>query len=160
MAQQVFTKKKAASAPPPSPAPSPAHRQKPEAKSESRHADKAPRYEDLPLVSVFDKKDMKHSIDLMYESIEIQQQEKALAARKAEIKDLLVAIAQRHKVEGMRHGRIAVYYNGEKTRRTLDRGLLIENGVTPQQIEDSMKESKPFVDLRVVDLDKGKDDAD
>lgn len=108
----------------------------------------------LPIVSTFNRADMDASIALMNEDVEIQEQVAAFTARRAEIKAELAAVAERHHVDGFRHGQIAVYYGGQKTKWSLNRAMLIENGVTPQQLEDSMKESKPFVDLRVVDLAK------
>lgn len=115
-----------------------------------------PKYEEMPLVSVFPRQDMRSAIELMSEDVEIQEQVQAFTARRAEIKAQLVDIAERNDVPGMRHGQLVVYYNGSKTKSSLNRALLLENGVTPAQLEASMKESKPYIDLRVVDLSKPK----
>jgi len=131
----------------PQPAPQVAKRRPPEPKPE-RKAD------ELPLVSVMPRREMDLAISLMSEDVAIQEVEAANKQRRQEIKTELAALAEAHDMPGMRHGQLAVYYGGEKTKWSLNRALLLENGVTPQQLEDSMKESKPFVDLRIVDLSK------
>ena len=112
------------------------------------------RADELPLISVLPRKEMDLALSLMVEDVAIQEVEAMNKARRAEIKTELAALAVAHDMPGMRHGQLAVYYGGEKTKWSLNRGLLLENGVTPQQLEDSMKESKPYVDLRIVDLSK------
>lgn len=121
---------------------------------------KKPKYEDLPLVSVLPRKAMDEAIALMHEDVAIAEQVAAFNKRRGEIKGELALLASKYeKVSGgMRHGRVVVYNNGWKSRWTLDKKLLIENLVTPEQIKASMKEGKKSLDLRVVDLDKRKDD--
>ena len=48
------------------------------------------------------------------------------------------------KALGVRFGEIALISRYNHGRRSLDRTLLIENGVTPKQIESSMKEGNGY----------------
>jgi len=131
-------------------------KRRPPAPAPERKAD------ELPLVSVMPRREMDLAISLMSEDVAIQEVEAANKQRRQEIKTELAALAKAHDMPGMRHGQLAVYYGGQKTKWSLNRALLLENGVTPQQLEDSMKESKPYIDLRIVDLSKprGKQAAD
>lgn len=170
MAQKQFQKSsKVATAPPPAKPKVPTgglgYRGKPQAAASVPAAPAAParrppppaperKADELPIVSVLPRREMDRAIELMSEDVAIQEVEAMNKARRAEIKQELAALEQEHDLPGMRHGQLAVYYGGEKTKWSLNRALLLENGVTPQQLEDSMKESKPYIDLRIVDLSK------
>jgi hypothetical protein len=118
------------------------------------------RADDMPIVSEFGRADMDKVIGLLQASVEYQEQERAIKESKDLIKQQLSEILARREVPGCRWGSLVCYYNGAVTRKTLDKGLLLLNGVTAEQIEASYKESKPFVELRVKDLAKAdfKDD--
>lgn len=131
----------------PKSAPEPVKRRPPEPKPE-RRAD------ELPLVSVLPRSKMDLAIKLIQEDVAIQEAMAGAAARRAAIKESLAAICKDEEQPGLRYGQLAVYYNGEKTKWSLNRAMLLENGVTPEQLEESMKESKPFIDLTIRDLSK------
>lgn len=135
------------STPQPAPLQEVAKRRPPEPKPE-RKAD------ELPIVSVLPRSQMDTAISLMTEDITLAELISNANDRRKEIKAELAPILQEHDLPGLRHGQMALYFGGEKTKWSLDRKLLLENGVTPQQIQDSMKESKPFIDLRITDLSK------
>lgn len=70
-----------------------------------------------------------------------------IARCKAELDDLidqLLSHSQRLGTTSIRHEGVAFYCSESEGKRTLDRVLLIENGVDPNIIEASMKTGKPF----------------
>ena len=60
--------------------------------------------------------------------------------RLKKVKEEIVELAQGY--EGLRFGKLCVCVRWQDGRRTLNRELLVENGVTPQQIELSMKQGE------------------
>jgi hypothetical protein len=55
--------------------------------------------------------------------------------------------------KGFRAGLIGYEYHGWITRKTLNKELLLENGVTADQIEASYKDSAPFLSAKFIDFD-------
>jgi hypothetical protein len=118
------------------------------------------KFDSMPIVSVMERRDMDRAIALMSEDVECQEVEQTTALRRKEIKGELAALAIEYDLQsGFRYGTIGVYYNGSGTKKTLNISLLLENGVTPAQIEESYKESEPFVKLRVIDVSKPRSGA-
>jgi hypothetical protein len=113
----------------------------------------------FPSVSVLAKPLMQETIGLMEEDIEYQEQIKLINAERARVKERLVEICLSNKEMkskgGVRFGTIAVYYGGDKSRKSLSKKLLIENGyVTPAQLEECYVDGKTYTDLKVKDLSK------
>jgi hypothetical protein len=115
----------------------------------------------FPIISIMSKADMNTVLSHMQEDVLYAEQEQALKDAREEGRQALIPILDRYaeavKAGGVRHGQLAVYYNpSPKPRRTLNKLLLIENGVKASVIEASMKASdkpvKPSV--KVVDLSK------
>lgn len=71
-------------------------------------------------------------------------------ARLTEIRGELGVYADCYKLPGMKWGGISFSYTGLRSNRRLDKGLLIENGVDPELIAQSYKDSKPFIDSRFI----------
>lgn len=89
---------------------------------------------------------------LLEEAAEIRERQKADDDRLSDIKQALITIAAAHELKGICWGRIGLEYHGYKTKRTLDKELLLENGVDAQTIAASYRESTPFVSSRFVDI--------
>lgn len=70
--------------------------------------------------------------------------------RLTEIRAELGIYAACYELPGMKWGGISLSYSGERTNKRLDKGLLIENGVSPETIAQSYKETKPFIDSRFI----------
>lgn len=89
----------------------------------------------------------KHKLDaLLREAHSLKGMEKRLKEVKDEIKDLVQQqglVAEDGSI-GARLGELCCIVRYSPGRRTLDRELLVENGVTPQQIEQSFKEGSGF----------------
>jgi hypothetical protein len=90
------------------------------------------------------------TIELLNEAAEINERKTADEARMKEIKEQLINIAQAFELPGVKTNRCGFMYLGMRSKRTLDKKLLIENGVSPEVIKESYKESKPYADARFV----------
>ena len=105
----------------------------------------------LPLVSrIDDAITMEEAADLLREANELVDIKTTAVARLAAIQTRLIEIADAFSLPGMRFGRIGFYYGGEKTRSSLDKRKLIENGVDPELIAACYSDSKPFPDARFI----------
>lgn len=76
--------------------------------------------------------------------------QRATDNRLDEIEARLVEIARAFDLPGIRHQKLGLFYNGERTRMMLDRKKLIENGVSSELIKACYSQSKPFVDARFI----------
>lgn len=110
----------------------------------------------FPLVSVLPRPQMEEVVRLMDEDLAYQEQEEAVKKARRDIKTALAAALRPHGLAGVRYGQVVVYYNGSKTRRTLNKLRLLENGVSVDQINASYAESEPWEDVRIVDMSKPK----
>ena len=108
----------------------------------------------FPAVTQFGAEDAAEAVRLMDEDVAYQEQEEAVKKARRDIKDGLAYIAKKYRVDGMQHGSLVVYYSGSKTRKTLDKTLLVENGCPADVVAASYKESKPWEDVRVVDTSR------
>lgn len=86
--------------------------------------------------------------DLLTEALEVKLRHDRDTRRLKEITQELVVISRGFQLPGIRHGRIGLIYNGERSNRTLDKGLLLEHGVSPETIQDCYKSTRPFSDAR------------
>lgn len=92
---------------------------------------------------------------LMEADLSYQEEQKAIESSRSEIKrQLSRLLAENDAPDGARWNSWCVYITRGKTRRTLDKTLLVLNGCPASVIEQSYKESKPYDDVRVVDLAK------
>ena len=117
----------------------------------------------FPLIADFAPPDQVEALRLMEEDVAYQEQEEAVKKARRDIKDGLARIAKAYSVAGMRWGSLVVYYSGSKTKKTLDKTLLVENGCPADVIAASYRESAPWEDVRVVDTarpKKPRDDED
>ena len=55
--------------------------------------------------------------------------------------------------KGFKIGKLGYEYHGWTTRKTLNSDLLLEQGVSAEQIAKSYKDSKPFISAQFVDFD-------
>jgi len=92
-------------------------------------------------------KGARHKIDaLLREAHSLRHVEKRLKEVKSELIELLQAqelVTEDGKL-GVRHGELCCMARFQGGRRSLDREMLIENGVTPAQIEGSMKQGPDY----------------
>lgn len=89
---------------------------------------------------------------LLDEALEIRLRYDRDGERLDEIQSELIEIVRAYELPGVRRGRIGLLYNGERSNKYLDKGLLIENGVSPEVIAKSFKDTKMFSDARLVVL--------
>ena len=105
----------------------------------------AGKFASLPLISALAKTEMTKARRLLQELEGLVAVKKEVEEREEEIKSLLATMQEDSGLDGFRdQGRcfMAVECPG---RMTLDKSALVENGVTVEQIEASMKEGKPYV---------------
>lgn len=102
----------------------------------------------LPLVSVLPKPKMKTAARLLEELEAVIAARESAEEREQEIKLQLEEIQHDAGALGLRYGDLCFIAREKPGRRTLDKGLLIENGVAPEVIEQSMKEGAPYVERR------------
>jgi hypothetical protein len=111
----------------------------------------------LPLVSSLPTQAlMFEAVRLLGEDVEYQALEEETKQAREEIKKRLVEIVRENGLPGLRHGRIAMYYTSGKTRRTFDAALAVEHGLPAEAVQLCYTVSKPWDEVRVVDLDKPK----
>ena len=113
---------------------------------------------DLPIISTFNRADMDRAKDLLEEYTAIQPLLKQYEERKKEIANELAELAKKHKVPGMRWGNWVMYFGGEIAKKTLDAALLLEHKVKQSVIDQCYKESNPYYDVRVFDLERKKEE--
>lgn len=111
-------------------------------------------YAALPLISALPKKQMDKARSLMEEVDLINEQMITLQERKieilggkqgkVEIQGELEKIQLAAGLDGLRYGDWAYVSSISPGRKTLDKGLLLENGCPPEAIAASYKEGKPF----------------
>lgn len=106
--------------------------------------DDAGKFAGLPLVSVLAKPEMLRARKLLAELEGLVAARKEMEEREDEIKSLLANMQEDNKLPGLRDQGRCFCVESCPGRRMLDKSLLVENGVTVEQIEASMKEGKPF----------------
>jgi hypothetical protein len=109
------------------------------------------RYADLPLISTLSKPLMKQARELL-EELELHtyftNDDGVLMKREdreKQIKAELETLQRGAKTQGLRFGGLCFVSRESSGRETLDKGLLLENGVTAEQIKDSIKRGKSYV---------------
>ncbi len=93
---------------------------------------------------------------LIDEDLAYQEQEEAVKTARRAIKEAIAQAFRTYGIPGLQDGAVAVYYYGAKTKKTLNKLKLLENGVTVEQIMASYSESAPWEDVRVTDRAKPK----
>ncbi len=93
---------------------------------------------------------------LIDEDLAYQEQEEAVKTARKAIKEAIAGVFKIYGIPGLQDGAVAVYYYGAKTKKTLNKFKLLENGVTVEQIMASYSESAPWEDVRVTDRAKPK----
>lgn len=86
---------------------------------------------------------------LLLEAHTLREAEGRLKAVKAR----LSTIIREEGMEGVRHGNLCCITRYQAGRRSLDRTLLVENGVTPEQIEMSMKVGDPITVVELPEME-------
>lgn len=104
----------------------------------------AGKFASLPLISALPKTEMTRARKLLQELEGLIAARKEMEEREGEVKDLLAAMQEDNNLPGLRDQGRCFCVESCPGRKSLDKGLLIENGVTVEQIEASMKEGKPF----------------
>ena len=125
----------------------------PHAKARSYNpGDRVTKRNSFPNVSEFEHRDMKRAILLIEQDADLAESIAEAEGLRKTGKEELAELARKYGLEGsgMRWGPYTVYYGGEQTKRTLNLALLIENGVSVDQIEASYKEGQPYLDMRVA----------
>ena len=95
---------------------------------------------------------MEEAKELLAEGVEVGLVLKEYEKREKEIKDRLAEIAGMNEQtgEGFKFGHMATVIT-RKSRATLNKDLLLQNGVEPEIINASMKETE-YTEVRVYDL--------
>lgn len=88
--------------------------------------------------------------DLLNEAEKLKIRYDEDAQRLKDIRTELGVYTEAYKIPGLRWGGIAFSYSGWRSNKRLDTGLLLENGVSPEAIANSYKETKPFIDSRFI----------
>ena len=89
--------------------------------------------------------DRRRTAPLLEELAELTDCMKRDSERIEQLKGLLESIQTKYGLSGLRFGNLAFRTLEVAGRRTLDKTLLVQNGVDPETIEASMKESAPSV---------------
>jgi hypothetical protein len=108
----------------------------------------------LPLASVLEQSQMDAAVALLKQSYKLKQQEDKIKEQLEEIKLELSGLCAGLELNGLRWGKSGFEYRGYVTRKTLSKELLLENGVEPETIAASYKESEPYLDTRFVVFDE------
>ena len=117
---------------------------KPEADLQITQHESAGIFASLPHISALKNNNTQRKAqDLMEEANFLRESIEPLSDRFREILDELQNIQTRNHLDGLRCGLTAFRYTETKGRRTLNRDLLIENGVPPKVIESSYKVGEP-----------------
>jgi hypothetical protein len=90
---------------------------------------------------------------LLEELGNLQAQTKLNDERSDEIKNILALTQAKHQLNGLRFGNLAFRVLQVPGRKTLDKLLLMENGVDPETIEASMKFGNPSMRREFKRLD-------
>ena len=107
----------------------------------------------LPPVSKLKLKGAKErAIALLEELDSVSLMEDAAKERADEIKQELEKIQSEAGVEGLKHEHLCFVARQMPGRSTLDKTLLIENRVTAETIQQSMKSGKPYTERRFKNL--------
>jgi hypothetical protein len=118
------------------------------------HEKPTARADEFPLLSIMQKSDMNRARQLLEEEVELKEAEDLAATQRKAGRAELLLLADKYKQDGFRHGTVAMYVYRGKTRRTLDARLLLENGVTTEQLDASYTESKPWDEVQVKQLQR------
>lgn len=102
------------------------------------------KFAELPLVNEMASSDRNRAKVLLRRLARIKQD----AEHEKEIKLELNNLQTKYALKGFRHGAFCFTAREMPGRETLDRGLLIENGIDPRIIAESMKTGKSFVERR------------
>ena len=108
----------------------------------------------LPTVeSIRNKKERNKVIDLLEEGNLIKASIDRESQRLDEIKDELLLIQEELELPGFRNGRNCFAATWRDGKRSLNKELLIENGVTPEQIQAGYKQGEGYwsKDLKFLD---------
>lgn len=115
-----------------------------------------PVYETFPMVHQFRKADATKAKELMQDYVGYLEQEEAIRETKKSIQAELAAIADRYNAPGMRFESLVTYCTMKAGKKTLSKTLLLENGVTPAQLDASYAVGAEKLEVKVVDLAKPK----
>lgn len=109
----------------------------------------------LPLVSAFNKADMKAAIDLMQADRDLAESIAVLQAERDAGKDKLAQLAAKYEAAGagagFRYGNLAFYYSEQPGRKTLDKQRLIRY-LSVEELEGCYKTGEPFVKMEVREI--------
>lgn len=108
----------------------------------------------FPLISAMSPADFQLCKRLIEEMRDLKEQAAAVKEGQDEAKAQMLALHEKYGGwPGFRYGTSAVYF-ATKTRKSLDKTLLLENGVTTDQINASYKESEPWQEVTVRELQR------
>jgi hypothetical protein len=108
-------------------------------------------FDDLPLVAeMFAPSQVKEVAALLIELDSLTDQQKLNDARMEDIKKQLEEFQTTEGLPGFQLDRLCFTARVRPGRETLDRGLLIENGVKPSVIARSIKTGNPYIERRFV----------
>ena len=112
------------------------------------------RYRDLPLISTMKTHTFQQAKVLLEELESVQETKDLAEKREKELKLELEQIQTKAGVAGLRYGNLCFVARQMEGRETLDRGKLIENGVSPKIIAKSIVKGEPYVTRTFKVLDE------
>lgn len=112
------------------------------------------RYRDLPLISTLKHLTFQQAKVLLEELESVQETKDLAEKREKELKQELEQIQTKAGVAGLRYGNLCFVARQMEGRETLDRGKLIENGVSPKVIAKSIVKGEPYVTRTFKVLDE------
>lgn len=111
------------------------------------------KFAELPTVlQLEDEDDVAQARDLLIRLDTALSLEKECKRTGDEVKAKLRALQRSKDLRGLRDGSLCYFSREVPGKRTLDKMMLIENGVGAEVIEDSMKTGKPYVEYRFKNL--------
>lgn len=109
---------------------------------------------DLPLVSTLPPGDMREAKELLEELDSVQELKSTYEDREEEIKLELQRLQNEYNLMGLRWGDFAFAATSNKGKKTLDKTLLIQYGVSAEVIKACIKTGNPYVKKEFRNLKK------
>lgn len=106
------------------------------------------KFAELPSVDELDQRARARAVALLKALETAMREESEVKERVEDLKSSLTELQKASGLAGLRFERLCFIARDMPGSRVLDRVKLIENGVKPSVIEDSMRQGKPYVERR------------
>jgi hypothetical protein len=106
----------------------------------------------MPAVSTIpDTETMQRAVEMLQRAVELKREIEQREKEYKRLKDEIVAIAVTNEIPGYRYGKDAVMI-GMQSRSSLSKEKLLENGVDPLAIAESMVEGEEYYTVRFGEI--------